>query len=228
MLINKSNHSINFNGAFRIKPNEIKAKNEIPKLLTQGRQIFNNIIEKEDKFIVVRDKYDKKIAQYLLENNITNIEYYPTINTKSGLDDQKPEDLIKLINNKAHEVITNLNEIFETISKRKKEIIPPKSKKILEIISNTLRLNIENPQITSTPQITKIRDKEKKRTIEIIMANKGHCYVYVIPDSLYDNCTRCILDGKGNIIKVFETPDEIIQFSKKFNKLKKEQVNILE
>ena len=38
---------------------------------------------------------------------------------------------------------------------------------------------------------------------------------------------RCILDGKGSIMKRFETPNEMLNFNKRFRKLKEEKVNIL-
>ncbi len=217
----------NFEGAFRIKPNEIKAKTEIPLLFTQGRQIFNDILETGDKFIVVRDKYDKRIGKYIQENGISGVEYYPEINTKSGLDDEIPEGLLKLIKDKTVKVITDINEICRTSTARKKLVKPSKSNKEVDKIANALRLNIENPQVTSTSSFTKVRDNEKNRTIEIIMQNKGTIYVHVKPDHLYEDSTRCIIDGQGNIIKKFETPDEIIKFMKKFHKLKQEKVNIL-
>ena len=225
-IINTTNHPA-FKGTFRIKVNEINAKKEIPKLFTQGRQIFHDILEKGDEVIVVRDKYDKRIGQYIQENNIKNIEYFPEINTKSGLDDQKPEDLIKLIKKKITRIITDLDEMLFVISKQRKKNRGFNVNKEVEKISNSLRLYIENPQITSTEYSTIIRDKEKKRTIEVIMKNQGNSYVYLGPDAIYGDSVRCIIDGKGQIMKLFETPDEIHKFMKKFKKLKEEKVNLL-
>lgn len=120
-IINNSNHP-NFKGAFRIKVNNATAQKEIPELFTQGRQLFYDILEKGDEVIVVRDQYDKRIGKYIQENNIKNIEYFPEINTKSGLDDEKPEDLIKLIKKKTTRIITDLDEMLFVISKQKKPL----------------------------------------------------------------------------------------------------------
>ena len=225
-IINNSNHP-NFKGAFRIKVNNATAQKEIPELFTQGRQLFYDILEKGDEVIVVRDQYDKRIGKYIQENNIKNIEYFPEINTKSGLDDEKPEDLIKLIKKKTTRIITDLDEMLFVISKQRKAPKGFNANKEVEIISNALRLYIENPQITSTEHSTIIRDNEKRRTIEVIMKNKGNCYVYLRPDSICEDSVRCIIDGKGQIMKLFETPDEIHNFMKKFKKLKDEKVNLL-
>lgn len=230
MLEINSYSNINFRGAFRIKPSETLAQKEIPELFTQGRQIFNNILEKGDKVIVLRDNYDKRVGNYIREKNLQNIEYYPQINTKSGLDSEEPQGLLNLINDKTKKVITQLDEIFLVISGQKKDKKPrktPNIEKEVRKISNALRLNIENPKILSNKKSTIIRDDDKKRTIEIIGLNKATSYVYLKPDSLSESSTRCIIDGKGNLVKKFETPNEILKFLKLFNKLKKDEINIL-
>lgn len=224
-ILNTSNQT--FEGTFRIKPNEIKAKTEIPQLFTQGRQIFHDILEKGDEVIVLRNQYDKRVGKYIQEKNISGIEYYPEINTSSGLDDQKPEGILKLLKDKTVKVITDITEICTSSSAQKKLPKFPKATKEVEKIANALRLNIENPKITSTAALTKVRDEEKKRTIEIIMQNKGTTYVHVKPDNLYGERIKCMLDGQGKIIKIFDSPDDIIKFLKKFQDLKKQQVNIL-
>ena len=115
ILNNQSN--INFNGAFRIKPREIKAKAEIPQLFTQRKQVFNDILEKGDEVIVLKDSrnYDKRVLEYAKENNVSGLEYYPDITTKSGLDPEQPEGLLVLIKNKAKVVKGDLEEITNAI-----------------------------------------------------------------------------------------------------------------
>lgn len=227
ILNNQSN--INFNGAFRFKSNEINAKADVPKLFTQGRQVFHNILEDGDEVIVVRKNYDKRIANYLKDNNIRGVEYYPEIDTKCGLDDEIPKGLLKLIKSKSVVVIENLEEIVSSIASRAN--VPrrkvPKIDKELNKIANALRLNIENPKVVSNKSFTRIRDEHKMRTIEVIAPNSATSYVHVIPDSLNEQSVKCILNGKGQIVKTFDTPNEIHKFNLLFNKLKKENVNIL-
>lgn len=227
ILNNQSN--INFNGAFRFKSNEINAKADVPKLFTQGRQVFHNILEDGDEVIVVRKNYDKRVANYLKDNNIRGVEYYPEIDTKCGLDDEIPEGLLKLIKSKSVVVIENLEEIVSSIASRanvsRRKV--PKIDKELNKIANALRLNIENPKVVSNKSFTRIRDDHKMRTIEVIAPNSATSYVHVIPDSLNEQSVKCILNGKGQIVKTFDTPNEIHKFNLLFNKLKKENVNIL-
>lgn len=227
MQISNSINNTNFTGTFRIKPQELKAQKEIPELFTQGRQIFHDILEKGDEVIVLRDKYDKRVGKYIQENNIKELEYYPTINTKSGLDNEEPEKLIALMKEKAVEIKTGLADIYARISKQKIEKKPRSANKMLQNISKSLRLNIENPIVKTTKQSTIIRDVEKQRTIEIIAPNNATSYVYVKPDSLNEDSIKCILDGKGQITKTFTTPKEISKFMRLFRDLKSKEVNTL-
>lgn len=228
-VTNNNTSSLRFSGAFRFKPNEIKAKADVPNLFTQGRQVFHNILEDGDEVIVVRKNYDKRVANYLKDNNIRGVEYYPEIDTKCGLDDEIPEGLLKLIKSKSVVVIENLEEIVSSIASRAN--VPrrkvPKIDKELNKIANALRLNIENPKVVSNKSFTRIRDEHKMRTIEVIAPNSATSYVHVIPDSLNEQSVKCILNGKGQIVKTFDTPNEIHKFNLLFNKLKKENVNIL-
>lgn len=228
-VTNNNTSSLRFLGAFRFKPNEINAKADVPKLFTQGRQVFRNILEDGDEVIVVRNNYDKRVANYLKDNNIRGVEYYPEIDTKCGLDDEIPEGLLKLIKSKSVVVIENLEEIVSSIASRAN--VPrrkvPKIDKELNKIANALRLNIENPKVVSNKSFTRIRDEHKMRTIEVIAPNSATSYVHVIPDSLNEQSVKCILNGKGQIVKTFDTPNEIHKFNLLFNKLKKENVNIL-
>lgn len=228
-VTNNNTSSLRFSGAFRFKPNEIKAKADVPNLFTQGRQVFHNILEAGDEVIVVRNNYDKRVANYLKDNNIRGVEYYPEIDTKCGLDDEIPEGLLKLIKSKCVVVIENLEEIVSSIVSRAN--VPrrkvPKIDKELNKIANALRLNIENPKVVSNKSFTRIRDGHKMRTIEVIAPNSATSYVHVIPDSLNEQSVKCILNGKGQIVKTFDTPNEIHKFNLLFNKLKKENINIL-
>lgn len=230
MQIFNNQSNINFNGAFRIKPAEIKAQAEIPTLFTQGMQKFTNILEKGDMVVVVRDNYDKRVGNYLSENSVKGVEYFPKINTKCGLDDEKPEGLLALLKDKSLEVRTELEDILTAISKQKRVPRKPKTlsaQKELAKISDVLRLNVENPEIMTNKNFTRIRDSYKNRTIELISPNNATTYVYVKPDSLNEDSIKCIIDGKGNIAKLAKTPDEIHKCMKTFSKLKREGVNQL-
>ena len=119
-MINNNSYNNSFTGAFRFKPSEIKAKLEVPNLFTQGRQIGTDILEKGDQVIIVRDSYDKRIGNYIKENGVKEVEYYPTINTRLGFDFERPEEIITVLKDKSTRMITNFEEMFEVISKQKR------------------------------------------------------------------------------------------------------------
>lgn len=221
-----TSNNINFNGAFRFKQSEAKAQKEVPELITKGKQLFHNILEKGDQIIITRDNFDKRIGAYIINNNINNFEYYPEINTFSGLTDDQPQPLIDLLKDKATKLITDIIPMQEAIANQKKHSKKLNENKELKKITDTLRLNIENPQIKTTEASTVVRDNEKKRTIEFIGINKGTTYVFVKPDSLNEESIKCIIDNKGNLQKKFESPNEIHKFFKIFSQLKKEKRNV--
>ena len=222
MNINNQTQQTAFTGTFRFKPNEIKAKLEIPNLFTQGKQIGNDILEKGDLVVIIRDNYDKRIGSYIKEKGVTGVEYYPTINTKSGFDFERPEEIIAVLKDKSTRLITNFEEMFEVISKQKRAPKPaikgpstsPKplnSEKEFARITKALRLNIENPDIKIKGQHMRVYDKDKRRTLDVI-AHSGTYYAYLRYDGGYMESIMCTLNGKGEIIKKIDKPEEIHKF----------------
>ena len=230
MIFNNNTQNNTFTGAFRFKPSEIKAKLEVPNLFTQGRQIGTDIIEKGDQVIIVRDNYDKRIGNYIQENGVKGVEYYPTINTRLGLDFERPEEIITLLKDKSTRMITNFEEMFEVISKQKrgKKTIKgqniPKAlsvEKEFERVTKALRLNIQNPEITIKGQHMRIYDKDRRRTLDIV-AHSGTYYTYLRYDNMSAESIMRTINGKGETIKNFEKPDEIHKFLAELRRLIKE------
>lgn len=230
MQIYNQQSNNNFTGAFRFRPSEIKAKLEVPQLFTQGRQVGSDILEKGDQIIIVRDNYDKRIGNYIKENGITSIEYYPTINTKLGLDFERPEEIIAILKDKSTRLITNLEEMFDAISKQKHHKKTPKCvhipkpvnpEKELERVTKALRLNIQNPEITVHGQHMRIYDKDKKRTLDVVL-HSGTYYTYLRYDNMSTSSIMRTINGKGETIKNFERPNEIHKFLEDLRRLIKE------
>ena len=95
MLINNLN-STSFLGGFRFKQMPIEAKNEFPNVIKKGRQIFYDFENKGDVFILTRGEKDYAVIKFIRKNKLESV-YYPELNTKMGMDDEKPEELSKLI-----------------------------------------------------------------------------------------------------------------------------------
>ena len=223
MEINKNNTphiNTNFKGTFIINTQNQAVKKAIPDIVKKGRQIFYNIKNDGDIVIVTQDKYDKRVNDFINTNRV-KFEYYPEISTKSGLDDQVPSKLKKLLGIKNNCVITDhkmLDKFFASGN-----IHLSKQSEFLQEALNTLRLNIEKLKIEiDNKGIFVIRDEAKQRTIKALGFRGGAAYMAVIPDS-YNQETKRFLVGKNGkeIIREYDTPKEILGFNKTFNKILK-------
>ena len=202
MQIQNRQSNSNFTGAFRFKPSEINAKLEVPRLFTQGKQIGADIIEKGDQVIIVRDNYDKRIGNYIKENCVTGVEYYPTINTKSGFDFERADEIIAVLSKQKHHRKTAKGVHIP------KPINPEKE---FERVTKALRLNIENPEITVHGQHMRVYDKAKKRTLDVVL-HSGTYYTYLRYDANDMDSIMRTINGKGETIKEFHTPNEVHKF----------------
>lgn len=210
------NKNTNFTGAFILKPKNIKTKESIPDIINKGRQIFYDIKYKGDVVIVTKDNYDTKVRDFI-EASKVKFEYYPEISTKSGLDDQIPSKLVYLLNIKNNCVINNLKKLNKFLQPKNHL---SKQCEYLKETTNTLRLNIENPQIDINDKgIFVIRDEAKKRTIKSTGFKGGSALVHVIPDSpVYESKRYLVYKNGKAIAKEYNTPEEILDFLKRFKK----------
>ena len=102
------NNKPNFKGTFVLNPQNVQVRKVIPDIIKKGRQIFYDIKNEGDVVIVTKDKYDKRVRDFIEEKNL-EFSYYPEISTRSGLDDEIPSGLKTLINIKNNCVIKDLN-----------------------------------------------------------------------------------------------------------------------
>jgi len=86
----------NFQGGFRFKQMPVVARKDLTEFITTKKQVFNDFEAIGDVFLVTRDKTNSKVAQFIRKHNL-KFEFYPTINTKCGLDTEMPEKLTQLI-----------------------------------------------------------------------------------------------------------------------------------
>ncbi len=217
MQINKTTNT-NFTGTFILKPKHLETKEAIPNIIKQGRQLFYNIENEGDVVLVTRDKYDTKVKDFIEAQKI-DFTYYPEISTQSGLDDEVPSLLKKLLNIKNNCVINNLKILNKFLSNTNIQL--NKQGEYFEQALNTLRLSVENPKIEiDSKGMFVIRDNTKQRTIKSTGFRGGSAYIYIVPDSINQESKRFLLGQNGKqIIKEFNTPTDMRNFNKKFKKL---------
>ena len=217
MNINNTSNT-NFKGTFILNPQNLKTKEAIPNIVKQGRQLFYNIKHPGDVVLVTKDKYDRRVSDFIGSKKLT-FEYYPEISTKSGLDSQKPFGLTKLLCLHDSCVVKNLKLLKRFLSGN-----PPHLNKQSEYLSDTLktlRLNINNHKIeVNNKGIFTIRDDAQKRTIKSTGFKDGMTYVYIRPDAPWGDSKRFLVGQNGKkIVKEYQTPREIMEFDRAFKKI---------
>lgn len=218
MRIDKTSQT-NFQGGFRLMNLSPEVKNEVPNILKKHRQIFDNFERQNDVFITVRDEANYKVAKFIKEHKI-DFEFYPTINTQSGLDNERPWELTNLIAITNYSPIKTLNQYRKFEAKVKRENYIENNSPIY--INNILKaLCIDNKhQITNKKGAMVITDSEYGRDIIISPPSKLNIhYVKVVPKSVDKIVERYAIDSDGNILSRYQSPDGIMKFNKNFNAL---------
>lgn len=208
----------NFKGAFVLKPATPQIREAIPNIIPKGRQIFRDIKSCGDVVIVTKDKYDKKVGDFVKSEGVPFC-YYPEISTKSGLDDQIPEKLRQLIRVQNNCVVRNLKLLGRFLPVTNLHL--SKQSEYLQEAINTLRLNTENARIQIDDNgVFFVRDEAKKRTIKSTGFRSGMAYIYIRPDDVGCHPIRRFLVSQNGkkVEKVFETPEEWGTFNKAFLK----------
>lgn len=216
---NPSNNKLNFKGAFIIKPTNTQVKEAVPNIIKKGRQLFYNIKDDGDVVIVARDKYDKRVRNFIAEQKL-DFTYYPEISTQSGLDDQVPSKLKTLLNIKNNCLVQDLNLLDKFLSNTNLHL--NKQSEYLQDALDTLRLNTGKAKITiDNKGIFVVRDTDKQRTIKSTGFHSGCAYVCIVPDSTGQEVKRYLISKNGKeITKEFNTPKDILYFNKIFKKIR--------
>lgn len=208
-----------FNGGFKLKNLSPETRAEIPNIIKKGRQIFNDFGKEGDVFIVTRSEADKKVSKFISENKI-DFEYYPSITTKSGLDDERPSELARLLASLEEPPITTMAKMkrfFKKVSRQ--NYIETKSSEYTNKILSALCINKNLPINMKKGAIVAV-DKEFQRTIYISPPSKLNIhYVKVQPDSVNKSAERFAIDSEGNILTRFDSPDAMKIFNERFNRL---------
>lgn len=207
----------NFKGAFVLKPKTQQIREAIPNIIPKGRQIFRDIKTEGDVVIVTKDKYDKKVRDFIKAGEYP-FAYYPEISTKSGLDDEIPSGLKHLMRIKNNCVVRNMNILDRFLVSRKPHL--SEQSKYIQDAVDTLRLNTGSAKVQIDEKgIFFMRDEDKKRTIRSTGFRDGIAYVCVIPDSMTQDVRRFLVGKNGKeVIKEFITPSEMADFNRAFTK----------
>lgn len=169
-------NSINFKGAFLIKQPTAKViQNKLTPLLGKKYQIIPNMSDKGDVLYVVRNSFDKGIADELVKTKDAKFEYYPKLNTKSGFDNEKPEEARNILASYTKKIIDKVEDLgkcFITKPKKTVDIVKVQAnnlkavenKTFVDITGNNFRTNIDhqNGVCSVYTMVDKMGDSKKK------------------------------------------------------------------
>ena len=215
-----------FKGGFRIRNIGDANKAELNNLFKKRKQIFDNFENEGDVFITLRDEMDKKMYKFIKDKNL-NFEYYMKINTHSGLDNEKPQELSRLISVYKDPVVKTLDklkQIVKAADRNAVDLFEPKlcSPATSERIIRKLHISFNPKNLSQNKKLMVYNDRPFNRKVLISPENKfGDYYVVVMPNSKNMSQERYLVSKKGDIINPYNTPDAIITFSKNFKELVK-------
>ena len=216
-------NSINFKGAFWLKAPTESIKKDILPTLGRYRQVFYNFTPEGDVLYITRKGADKNVAEFL-KTLITNkakdsekikFKYYPGLSTKSGFDDEKPEEARKILNGYKDKIITSiagLNRIFKSkrpffnFSTRKKD-------NTLEKCMQTLKLNSQDYDIKRFNGYNEIYTKDNEHKLVATISEPGELgfrYARLEPLVAGDEVQRYAVRA-GEKFSYINNPDEKIK-----------------
>lgn len=215
MLINNLN-STSFSGGFRFKQMPIEAKYELPNVIKKGRQIFYDFENKGDVFMLTRGEKDYAVIKFIRKNKLESV-YYPELNTKMGMDDEKPEELSKLIESLKPQAITTLAQMNKTRPLSPDSININEKNDLLKILKN-FNMDLNDYKLAENKGTLTLLSIDDSKKIRISPKSiNGFRYVMIEPKSLEENVLRYAIDPSGEIIAEYRTPDEIRQFKTNFS-----------
>lgn len=209
-----------FKGGFHFKNVDTITRKTLPGIISKNkRQLYFNLKEPGDIFLVTHDSDNHKVVDFIKSNNL-NFDFYPKISTADNI--RRPETLLEKINQQKDSIIRKIDFIKSPVKSSMSLT------RAINTVSRTLRLNIDNPVVTKNDKVmTTIRDNSKERNINIILTKDNAYYVEVSPDSPNIDKTFAIFNSRGKFPKICENIDDRLNFMKKFKSLKDENANTL-
>lgn len=207
--------NINFKGAFLIKnPTEL-TKLKMGAIAGSKKQIFENFNNTKDVLYVLKDTRDYDVAKYLYKS-YEDAVYYPDINTKSGLDVEKPHLAIRLLEQKKDSAIRNINDILIRLGLRNKFIENDSS---IENILKTFNLNFEENSVRLHKGYTVLYNRESKREVAKISkpGRFGLSFVEISPKTSDENPKRYAINKLGEKVVEYKSLAGTKQFIKNFS-----------
>ena len=202
-------NKINFTGGFLIrKPLDWEG---IQKALPRKKCVFQHFNDAGDKFVAVKTHYDQDMINMLVNRKV-DFKFYPEINLKTRLDNEKVEEAQQIIASQSKSIEGKCFRAVQRFNFPKYKWVPDDH---IGQTLNALGLKEKNCKISyTTTGAVKIMDKSGKKVIALASPNshKGYNYVLELPKEKNGDPRRLVVDMNGEIV------DEIDFFNRdKFN-----------
>ena len=162
----------NFQGTFKIKSASEQVKKEIPDIIKRGREIFYDVKEKGDVFLVTHIEYDRKVRDFIAAKKL-KFRYYPEITPNSMSEVPPTSSELKKLITKRHNCATSSLKVLNTYVNENLYHLSKQSKYFANTL-NTLGLCIKKPKVKLNKDgIFSIRDTAKQQTIKSTGFQKG-------------------------------------------------------
>ena len=185
-------NSINFKGAFLVKPTSYANKNnfnpihEVQETLTpllekSKKQIIHNVTSNGDILYVVSNSSDKQVAEKLLSIKHINLRYYPTLSTKSGFKNNAV-DAKRILRSAADKVINTKEKLLNYIASKIKPIDYAAYKRNIDVIMNAVFPNsLKNDYIASFNHSNGICTVYTMTTNPVTNTRRKHTLINITP-----------------------------------------------
>ncbi len=209
------NNNINFKGAFLLHQPKDTIKNKLTHTLSKSKkQVFNNFSPDGDVLYITRRGTDRKVAE-ILTHSKTKFEYYPGLSTKSGFDDQQPDNARKILASYKDNIITTVAELkamfkldrpLFNFSTRKKD-------NTLEKCMQTLNMDIKDYDVKRLNGFNEIYTKGTDKKLVATISEPGQYgfrYARIEPKTSGDEVERYAIRA-GEKFSYINNPDETVK-----------------
>lgn len=225
------NNSINFKGAFWLHQPTNTVQKAILPTLGKHRQIFNNFTPEGDVLYITRKGADKNVAEFLTHHR-TKFKYYPELSTKSGFDDEMPNEAKNILANYKDKIITTVAELKDIFKIRRFNLNIYNNKKENDIERSLKALDIDASEyvIKRRNGFNEVYTKDKELVASISEPGKyGFRYARVEPKNPNDPNDEvkryAIKDGKIQFTYTNNPDDKIVNGTTTFLKNYMKAVN---
>ena len=159
-------NNINFKGVFVVNKPDVVLRQAIK---TAGKlkpeHILPEYIGKNNVMYLVRDCFDKNVANILIGTPNAKFKYYPTLDNKSGFNVENKSKAIDMIAKAKDTVITTKEKLITVFKQKTRDILK----------NNIIRIQERNLKLMSKETFTDFKEDSYRKCIDV---QTGICRIF--------------------------------------------------